>query len=105
MGSWLVSSSTVCSSSSTTVVSSKVLGFFFLLVLTEALDPMLVRRKKNMVISSSSQQQGLEHDDTSGYRTGQNSDVAVAPPPNVIRLWQEVALGIDRSQTGKRNID
>lgn len=57
-----------------------------------------------MVIGNSSQQPGLEQDDPSGYRTGQHSDVTGVPPPNVIRVWQEVALGIDRSQTGKRRI-
>lgn len=56
-----------------------------------------------MVMGSSSQQQGLEQDDQTGYRPGQNLDVAGTPPPNVIRLWQDVALGIDRSQTGKRS--
>ncbi len=58
-----------------------------------------------MVIGNSSQQPGLEQDDPSGFRAVQNSDVTGVPPPNVIRVWQEVALGIDRSQTGKRRIE
>ncbi len=83
-----------------TVLSATV--FYFLLL--QSITSYASAKKTNMVISSSSQQQGLKNDDASGYRTGQNLDVAVAPPPNVIRLWQEVALGIDRSQTGKNQL-
>jgi len=53
-----------------------------------------------MVMGSSSQQQGVEKNDQKDGRTDPSSHTAGIPPPGVIRSWQEVANGIDRSQTG-----
>jgi len=51
-------------------------------------------------MGSTSQPQRLEPNDEADDRADPNPNVAGIPPGGVIRLWQDVATGIDRSQTG-----
>jgi len=52
-----------------------------------------------MAMGSTSQPQRLEPNDEADDRADPNPNVAGIPPGGVIRLWQDVATGIDRSQT------
>lgn len=43
----------------------------------------------------------IEQDHQANDRTDANLNITGVPSPHAIRVWQEVAAGIDRSQTGE----